>query len=152
MDSKAFRRLFGDIAQSYGFRSESGTWFRESAETIVGLVLQKSHLGNFYYLELKIFVQNLAGKRHVGNRDLLKNHIGNIFRRAPREYYEAFSLDSITDGAKIDELFRKFLVPFTENALTKRGLLRLADDDQIFLFPQVRAELQDLITKDRERE
>lgn len=37
MNSKDFKKLFGEVAKSNGFESAFGGWFRDSAECIIVL-------------------------------------------------------------------------------------------------------------------
>lgn len=48
MENKEFKKMFNEVAKSYGFESSFGGWFKDSAEGIVVLDLQKSNFGNYF--------------------------------------------------------------------------------------------------------
>jgi len=81
------------------------------------------------------------------DKDLIK-HSGAIFRRQPTEYGETFDLESLMDDAerkqKLEELFTSFLVPFSTKALSRAGIQELAQNDEIYLLPAVKKELEKL--------
>ena len=125
MDSKEFKKLFGYLAKN-GFESIFGGWFKESAECIVVLDLQKSNYGNYYELNIKVFIQGLFGKLYIKGKDLVKKDTGDIFIRQPNDYKELFDLDNkISDSEReimLDELFNVFIVPFTSQMLSKNSI------------------------------
>lgn len=41
----------------------------------------------------------------------------------------------------LEKLFDDFIIPFTTKALSKEGIKKLAETDQIYLLPAVRKEL-----------
>ena len=64
MDSKEFKKIFGEVAKSYGFERAFGGWFKDSAESIVVLDLQKSNFGDYYEMNVKIYVQGMFGNSY----------------------------------------------------------------------------------------
>lgn len=145
MENKDFKKLFGSIANEFGFESAFDGWFKESEECIMALGLQKSGYGNYYYLNIKIYIQGVFGKNYIKSKDLVKKNVGNIFRRQPKEYQAALNLeDSIGDDKRkqeLQKLFSNFLVPFSEKALTKSGIRTLFESGEISLLPAVKEEL-----------
>ena len=109
MDTKEFKKIFGSVAQSYGFKSEHGVWTMESDECLVALLLQKSNYGSYYYLNINIFIRDLFGKTFVKSKTLLKNNTGHIIRGAPPEFGDALNLDILSDDSRIEELFSSFV-------------------------------------------
>lgn len=57
VNSKEFKSLFGSIAKENGFLQAFGGWYKESSECIAILELQKSKYGDYYMLNIKIFIQ-----------------------------------------------------------------------------------------------
>ena len=57
MDNTEFKKQFGEIAKASRFDRAFGGWFKESNETIIVLELQKSNFGNYYQLNIKVFIQ-----------------------------------------------------------------------------------------------
>lgn len=145
MDSKEFKKLFGEIAKSSKFENVFGGWFKESTESIIVLDLQKSNFGDYYEMNIKIYVQGIFGNNYSKSKNLVKREIGNIFRRQPPEYKSVFNFDEPMDDEKrkadLAKLFSDFIVPFTDKALSKSGIRELAEKGEIFLLPAVKIEL-----------
>lgn len=72
MDSKDFKGAFNEIARKSGFEKACGGWFKESDECIAVLDLQKSNYGDYYELNIKLFVQGMFGNHYVKGKDLVK--------------------------------------------------------------------------------
>ena len=145
MNSKEFKKLFGEIAKSNGFESAFGGWIKDSIDCIVVLDLQKSNYGDYYEMNLKVYIQGVFGISYTRNKDLVKKDTGDIFRRQPAEYKALFDFDeSMVDDKrkeKLEELFSDFIMPFTEKVLSKSGIRQLAETREIFLLPAIKAEL-----------
>jgi hypothetical protein len=148
MENKIFKKKFNDIAEFYGFEPAFGGWFKESSECIFVLELMKSNFGNYYQLNIKVFVNGVFGKHYRKNKDLVKREIGNIFIGEPKEFKKALDLEILMDikerEQKLQELFNDFLVPFSEKALTKHGIHELTEQGKIDLLPAVKEELEKL--------
>lgn len=145
MDSKEFKNIFDDAAKRNGFEKAFGGWFKESTECIVVLDLQKSNFGDYYELNIKIFVQGMFGNRYSKSKDLVKKHTGDIFTRQPNEYKDVLDFDISMNfdsrKNKLEVLFSEFIVPFTDKSLSRLGLKELAEQKKIFLLPAVKKEL-----------
>ena len=109
MESKEFKNVFEKVAKANNFEKAFGGWFKESTECIVILCLQKSNFGDYYELNIKIFIQGMFGNKYDGKRI-----------------------------EKLESLFREFVVPFTDMALSRLGLRELAKEGKIFLLPAVK--------------
>ncbi|WP_333597406.1 DUF4304 domain-containing protein [Chryseobacterium flavum] len=148
MNSKEFKKLFGEIAKNNGFESAFGGWFKDSPETIIVLDLQKSNYGDYYELNIKIFIQGVFGIRYHKNKDLVKKEIGNISRRQPPEYRSVFNFDEPMENdireKKLKELFSEFIVPFTHSALNISGIIELEKRNQFQITPSVKNEIEKL--------
>lgn len=145
MDSKEFKKLFDTIARTNSFEKVFSGWFKESSECIVVLNLQKSNYGDYYDLNIKVFVQGMFGNKYVKSKDLVKKHIGDIFMRQPNKYKDVLNFDTPMDDEKrkekLEQLFNEFIVPFTDNTLSKSGIKELADKGEIYILPAVKEEL-----------
>ncbi|MEE1943687.1 DUF4304 domain-containing protein [Pedobacter sp. KR3-3] len=148
MDSKEFKNVFDEVAKSHGFSKAFGAWFKESPEAILVLELQKSKFGDYYELNIKIFVQGMFGNTHHINKNLAKKEMGDIFTRQPQEFSRILNFDEpITDEKRKEELERLFLDyvnSFTNKALFKAGIKELADHGLVFLLPAVKEQLLNL--------
>ena len=145
MNSKEFKPVFDKVAQSNDFIKAFGGWFKESPECIVVLDLQKSNYGDYYELNIKIFVQEMFGNKYIMNKELVKKHTGDIFTRQPAEYNDVFDFDQqikdVDRNEKLKKLFSRFIDPFTDKALSRVGIKQLADKGDIFLLPAIKNEL-----------
>lgn len=145
MDSKDFKKIFGEVAKHQGFERAFNGWFKESSECIVVLDLQKSNYGNYYQLMIKIYVQGMFGSVYNKSKDLIKN-TGDIFRGEPPEFKDGLNLDKSMEEnirkQKIEELFNEFITPFSNNSLNRKGLKELAKQEKIYLLPAVKQQLE----------
>jgi len=149
MNSKEFKNTFNAVARENGFEKAYSGWFKESQECILVLDLQKSNFGDYYEMNVKIFVQGVFGNHYVKSKDLVKRDIGNIFTRQPKEFRDVLVFDDIqmTDEERVSktkELFAKFIVPFADKAMSIPGIEELEAQGTIFILPAVKEELQKL--------
>jgi hypothetical protein len=144
MDSKIFKSIISDCAKKNGFIHLYGAWFKESDECIIVLCLQKSNLGHFYYLNIKIYVQGFLDRSFIISKDLVKN-LGNVFTRQPKRYDKLFNLDGDIDKKQrkneLEHFFHDYIIPFSEKALSRAGIKELAQLGEIGLFPAIQTEL-----------
>ncbi len=144
METKEFNNLFKNIAKRNNFESAFGGWYKESNECIAALYLQKSNYGNYYELNIKIFIQGIFGKTYQKGKEL-KYAISAILGRQPEEYRDVFNLESVMECVlrkeKLEELFNEFIVPFVNSMLTREGIKKHALKDKDFLTPAVNKEL-----------
>lgn len=147
MDKTEFIKLFCAIGLLRGFMKDFGCLLKESNQCIVILELQKSKYGNYYELNIKIFINGVCNKKHKKNKELKKD-IGDVFSRPPSIYADALNLNTPIDveirTEKLNNLFDDFIVPFTDKALTINGIKQLSENQQIILFPAVSKELEKL--------
>jgi len=152
MNSKEYKNTFNEIARKNGFEKAFGGWFKESTECTLVLELQKSNYGDYYEMNVKIFVQGVFGNRYVKNKDLAKKYMGDIFTRQPKELQDVLIFDEIQmkDAERIsgtEKLFNEFILPFAQKAMTISGIKELESQGRIFILPAVEQELQKLLLK-----
>jgi hypothetical protein len=137
--------MFDKIARRNNFLPAFGAWYKESAECIAILELQKSHFGNYYQLVIKIFIQRLFDKNYTINKDLIKKEVGHVNNGEPQEFRSAFNLDfPLTDIQREEELEKLFLNhinPFMEKSLSITGIKKLEKQGDIILLPAIKMEL-----------
>ncbi len=143
MENKNFKKLFDEIAKKSGFEAAFGGWFKESPECIVALYLQKSNFGNYYELNIKTFIQGLFGNSYTKSKDL-KYATSAIFTRQPKEYNDVLDLENPmeieTRRDRLEKLFNDFIVPDTNQTLSRAGIIELARNG-VFILPAVKKEL-----------
>lgn len=138
MEKNEFRRLFASIAKKHGFDLKLKSWFKESNECIVFLKLQKSSLRNFYYLNIDVFAQMLPGPECFEIKNSMYKDGAYIKRREPRKYSDFLDFDwTMDDDVRkkgFEDLFSDFIDPFTNKALTWKGMLELEKNGER-IFP-----------------
>ena len=144
MENKDFKKLFGCLAQQNGFEYAFSGWIKESPECIAIIELQKSNYGNYYDMNIKIYIQGVFGNKYLKCKDLVKNDTGDIFTRQPPEYNSAFDLDSLMDSETrkniLSKLFIGFIVPEVDKNLTRAGIVEQARNGK-FILPAIKKEL-----------
>ncbi len=143
--TQQFKQLFSEVAVARDFAWNHGGWFRESTECVVVLDLQKSSFGNYFELNIKIFVQGLFNEHYSRSKEMVKSLPGDVFRRSPSHFRPALDLDErMTHDERTDaigRLFNEFITPFSVEALTRAGLVSLAARGLVYLLPAVRTQL-----------
>jgi len=149
-----FKKMFGSVGKLHGFERLFGGWLRQSDECIVVLDLQRSNYSNLYYLNIKLYVRGIFASEYGDvklKKSMVKSDVGHIFRREPKEFSAAFDLENdLEEAERIDVLtkfFEEFLVPFSQRASTKEGIMQLAQDGEISLLPAVQKELNEIIKR-----
>jgi len=150
MNSKEFKSIFGNIAKENGFLQAFGGWYKESPECIAVLELQKSNFGDYYILNIKIFIQGSFDRIYSPTKDLIKSPMGDITANETDAYRNIFNFDEPLDDSlridKLKELFKNHIVPFTTKTSTKLGIMELGANGQIFILSSVKKELEKLMT------
>ena len=147
METKDFRKLFKDLAKKNGFESAFSGWFKQSEECIFTMELIRSNFGRYYMVDLKIYVQGTFGNHYVKDKSLLRN-VGDFFSRTPKQFEAALDLEQQMEDVertqKLESLFQDFVVPFSEKALTMHGIEKLVKNEELYLLPAVKEELEKL--------
>lgn len=146
MKATEFKSLLADVAKEHGFTAAHGGWYRETPSALFVLHLQKSNFGNYFELNLKLFLgQGLSSNAAEFNR-LVKSLSGDIFRRQPEEYREVFDLDTVISAAdrrhRLARMFIELIDRMASAAASSLGLLRLRDEGLVFLLPMAEARLK----------
>ena len=148
METATFRHTVDALAQRAGFSRVKFAWFRGSAETIIGLDLQRSgYGGRKYCLNVKVWIQGIDGRVYTVG-ELSSRDSGHVFRREPPECSAVLDLESSLDDAtregKLEELFRVFVSPVADALSTRKGIWRSAHSDPalVFLLPAIKEHLQ----------
>ncbi len=145
MERNDFKKMFGEIAKENGFERAYEGWFREFPEIIQVLDLQKSNYGNYYYLNIKIFIQGAFGNKYTKSKQLVKTDGGDIFLRQTDNYSNLLNLDApLEDDDRkngLRKMFEDFIVPFSEKTNTKERIKELHKKGDLFILPAVKEEL-----------
>ncbi|SEH29933.1 DUF4304 domain-containing protein [Chryseobacterium culicis] len=149
MNSKEFKSIFGSVAKENDFLQAFGGWYKESPECISVLELQKSNFGDYYILNIKIFIQGSFDRIYSPTKDLIKSPMGDINENETDKYREIFDFDKPLDDSlrieKLKELFKNHIVPFTTQTSTRLGIIELETSGQISILSSVKKELDKLM-------
>ena len=142
---KDLKYFFTEATKCMGFESKFGCLVKTTNEVIIVLSFQKSYYSSQVYLNIKLFIQGIFGKNYQISRDMVNNDVGDVFRRAPKDYDEIFDLSSnLPDKARIELLktfVNDFLSRFVQQASTVKGITLLAEQGDVFLLPAVKEAL-----------
>lgn len=145
MNNKELKNVFGEEAKANNFKKGPGGWYKESAECIAVLELQKSNFGNYYMLHVKVFIQGAFDRQYEPNKKLMKSSIGHVNSNKSTENIPALDLDkSMEDEERKDhlkKLFKDHIVPFTDSTISVAGIISLEECGEIFLTPALKEEL-----------
>lgn len=136
MEKKLFKKIFSNVAKSYGFSSAFGGWYKRSDECIVALELQRSNYSHLYYLNIYIYIQGYCGQSiQIITKSIMKGSTKDLFRREDKKYSQWFdqengiSNDNREQG--LETFFKDWMLPFTDSALTKKGIVELIERGEL---------------------
>lgn len=153
MNLKVLKRTFAEITKSIGLETKFGGFVKETEEVIIVLSFQKSNYSSQVYLNIKLYIQGVFGKNYQLSRKMVVNDVGDVFRRAPKDYDQIFDLGSgLPDDERIEYLKKfidEFLSGFIQQTSTVKGIMLLAEQGELFLFPAVKSELEKISERNR---
>lgn len=144
MDSKDFKKQFGDIAKANNFKASFGGWYKENDECIFLCWLQKSSYANEFYLNLRVYIQGAFNRRYIVNKELMKSSFGHvIYQITGNPAFDLADMSFSDDKRKVnmEKLFVDFLIPFSERCLSKVEIVKMFKEQKIYLTPAVQKEL-----------
>lgn len=153
MNLKVLKRTFAEITKSIGLETKFGGFVKETEEVIIVLSFQKSIYSSQVYLNIKLYIQGVFGKNYQLSREMVVNDVGDVFRRALKDYDQIFDLGSdLPDNERIEYLKKfidEFLSGFIQQTSTVKGIMLLAEQGELFLFPAVKSELEKISERNR---
>lgn len=153
MNLKVLKRTFAEITKSIGLETKFGGFVKETEKVIIVLSFQKSNYSSQVYLNIKLYIQGVFGKNYQLSREMVVNDVGDVFRRAPKDYDQIFDWGSdLPDNERIEYLKKfidEFLSGFIQQVSTVKGIMSLAEKGELFLFPAVKSELEKISERDR---
>ncbi len=147
MDNKTLKLEFDRLARNAGFTKAFSGWYKESPECLAILELQKSNYANYYYLRIKVYIQGAFGNTYAPTKELMKDSIGSVGGGAGAYGKYLDLTEPMEDKERIEglaQLFKNKIIPFTDQTLTKAGIVALAEKGDIVLLPAVKEELEKL--------
>ncbi len=146
MDAGEFKALLGDVAKAHGFTAAHGGWYRETAAALFVLSLQKSNFGNYFELNIKLFLGHRLPSNASEFKKLVKSLSGDIFLRQPEDYREVFDMDGVITVAdrqdRLEKMFTELVDRMVSASATPGGILRLRDEGVLYLLPMAEAHLK----------
>jgi len=156
MEAREFKSLFAEVAKAHDFLAASGGWYRELPVALFVLELQKSNFGNYYELNLKLFLDRTVPKDPKVFRRLIKSQSGDVFRRQPEEFRAVFDLDSTLDTprrrAALELMFGALVERIATAATDSAGILRLREQGVLYLQPAIEERLRASSSAPQQRE
>ena len=153
MNLKVLKRTFAEITKSIGLETKFGGYVKETEEVIIVLSFQKSNYSSQVYLNIKLYIQGVFEKNYQLSREMVVNDVGDVFRRAPKDYDQIFDWGSdLPDNERIEYLKKfidEFLSGFIQQTSTVKGIMLLAEQGELFLFPAVKSELEKISERNR---
>ena len=153
MNLKVLKQSFAEITKSIGLETKFGGFVKETEEVIIVLSFQKSNYSSQGYLNIKLYIQGVFGKNYQLSREMVVNDVGDVFRRAPKDYDQIFDLGSDLPDSERNEYLKKFidefLSGFIQQTSTVKGIMLLAEQGELFLFPAVKSELEKISERNR---
>ena len=153
MNLKVLKRSFAEITKSIGLETKFGGFVKETEEVIIVLSFQKSNYSSQVYLNIKLYIQGVFGKNYQLSREMVVNDVGDVFRRAPKDYDQIFDLGSdLPDDERIEYLKKfidEFLSGFIQQASTVKGIMLLAEQGELYLLPAVKSALKKISRQNR---
>ena len=153
MNLKVLKRTFAEITKSIGLETKFGGFVKETEEVIIVLSFQKSNYSSQVYLNIKLYIQGVFGKNYQLSREMVVNDVGDVFRRAPKDYDQIFDLGSgLSDNERIEQLkafVDEFLSGFIQQASTVKGIMLLAEQGELYLLPAVKSALKKISRQNR---
>ncbi len=153
MNLKVLKRTFAEITKSIGLETKFWGFVKETEEVIIVLSFQKSNYSSQVYLNIKLYIQGVFGKNYQLSREMVVNDVGDVFRRAPKDYDQIFDLGSdLPDNERIEYLKKfidEFLSGFIQQTSTVKGIMLLAEQGDVFLLPAVKSELEKISERNR---
>lgn len=140
------QKRFGRVAEKHGFVSMHGSWVRTGPDSSIVLQLQRSRVGPHTDLCVKVFLHARTTRLGRTEQEMATTDVGDIFRRPPKDLDALLAIGSESperDAAEraLELLFTKFVGPFSSEAMTIEGILRLASEKQIVILPAIEKDL-----------
>lgn len=146
MNSKEFKSLFGSIAKDNDYLQAFSVWYKESPECIAVLELQKSKYGDYYMLNIKIFIQGSFDRSYSPTKELIKSPMGDIGKQI---IDDVLSFDKPMPDElrteRLKELFSNTIIPYVSKLMTKANIIDLESKGEIMLLSSVKKELEKLM-------
>lgn len=136
METQLFKKTFAQIAKKNNFQTAFGGWYVQSGECILALQLQRSNFSSLYYLNIYIYIQGYYDTFFPSiTKEIIRGKFKYFFRREDRKYSPFFDQENdLTDEIRtrqLDIFFKEWMVPFTEKALSRKGVIELIETNQL---------------------
>ncbi|PKD20001.1 hypothetical protein APR41_15110 [Salegentibacter salinarum] len=143
MESKDFRELIERNSKKLQLEKYKTTYYTESADSIVFLVLIKSNYSKNYYLRLKTEIKPL--EKDFNKEDFIKHDISDILVSLDSESPEIFDLENhLTDferGEKMNKFFANNVEQWIKAMLSKESIIEKSNKEDLVLLPYTKSKL-----------
>ena len=143
MESKEFRELIERNSKKLQLEKYKTTYYTESADSIVFLILVKSNYSKNYYLRLKTEIKPL--EKDFDKKDFIKHDISDILVSLDSESPEIFDLENhLTDferGEKMNKFFANNVEHWIKAMLSKESIIEKTKKENMVLLPYTKSKL-----------
>ena len=143
MESKDFRELIERNSQKLQLEKYKTTYYTESADSIVFLILVKSNYSEKYYLRLKTEIKPF--EKDFDKEDFIKHDISDILLSLDSESPEIFDLENdLTDferSEKMNQFFADNVEQWIKPMLSKESIIAKCNKEDLFLLPYTKSKL-----------
>lgn len=131
MDKKTFKKSIAAVCEQASFIKNGQSWYRYGKDTIGVINLQKSDWGNFYYINLGIWLKGIGDEKFPKeNHCQIRGRAEGLFPEARELVSRGCSLEE-SDPEYITQLsvfLRDQLIPFLEEAMDIEKLRSLIQE------------------------
>ena len=107
--------------------------------------IQKSKFGDYWLLNIKIFVKGIFDRSYSPSKDLIKSSLGHVNSNETEAFQSVFDFDEVMDDdvriARLERLFKEHIVPFTTRASTRKGIIEMYKEKLFTLLPAVKEQI-----------
>ncbi|MEP6262828.1 MAG: hypothetical protein ABJ092_14725 [Gillisia sp.] len=143
MESKDFKELIERNFQKLNLEKYKTSYYSESEDSIVFLILRSSGYSNKYYLRLKTELKPL--EKEFDKKEFIKHDISDILLSLDSESPEIFDLENQLPDyerrEKVEEFFSNNVAKWISSMLSKTSILDKHNQENLFLFPYTKLKL-----------
>lgn len=143
MDSKIFKNKIEKNLKNLSFEKFKTSFFKESNDSIIFIILRKSGYSNKYYFRVKVNLKPLNSD--FDKTEFIKHDIAEIMLSLDSENLEIFDLDNNMSDDKrnheIENFFQINLKSWFRILFHKDKIIEQFENNNLFLLPYTKAKL-----------
>ena len=143
MDTKIFKKAFAENCKALNLEKFKTSFFIESNDSIVFLILRKSGYSTTYYLRVKTDLKPL--EEDFDREKYIKHDICDIFLSIDTELLELFDLENeLSNELRLEKMqvfFKNNVANWIEILLSKQKIIEVFTKENYFLLPYTKSKL-----------